>query len=274
MVHPKITPVMWEKEEPLVWDTVQLARHSERLKPQDIIQELFPDFMELHGDRCGGDDASIMGGIATFHGRPVTVIGIRRGHDLKENLQFRFGMPQPEGYRKALRLMQQAAKFNRPVITWIDTPGAYPGLDSEERGISESIAKNLFEMSSLPCPIISIVTGEGGSGGALALMLADQIAMFEHSVLSVISPEGCASILFKDATQAPHAAQHLGMNADYLYKNQVIDHVIREDDWLYNTKEWLQHVLDVLCVMPLAERLDQRYQKFRRMGDSALQYDE
>src|SRR5690606_1130299 len=186
-------------ENMLPWDRVQVARHAERPTTVDYIERLFTDFMELHGDRVFGDDTAIVGGIAKYKGLPVTVIGHQRGRDTKENIRRNFGMPHPEGYRKALRLMKQAEKFNRPIICFIDTKGAYPGKAAEERGQSEAIARNLFEMAGLTVPIICIVTGEGGSGGALALGVGDRIFMLENSTYSVITPEGAASILWKDA---------------------------------------------------------------------------
>ena len=181
------------------WDRVMLARKSERPKAQEYINEIFDDFIELHGDRNFGDDKAIIGGIATLDGMPVTVIGEQKGRNAKENIERNFGMPNPEGYRKALRLMKQAEKFNRPVITFIDTPGAYPGMGAEERGQGEAIARSIMEMSSLKVPIICIVIGEGSSGGALAIGVGDKVVMLENAIYSILSPEGFASILYKDS---------------------------------------------------------------------------
>lgn len=256
------------------WAKVQLARRADRPKPQHLVPMLVDNLLEWHGDRYAGDDETILGGIGGFCGRPVTVIATRRGGDLQSNLRYRFGMPQPEGYRKAMRLMRQAEKFHRPVLLFVDTPGAYPGIDSEERGISAAIAQNLLEMSGLRTPLLTVVTGEGGSGGALALMVADRICMLEHAVLSVISPEGCASILFKDATQAPLAARHLGIDAGTLTALGLIDHVIPEGEGLHREsttamaqlRQILATELEHLCALNTEVLLEQRYQKFRRMG--------
>ncbi len=256
------------------WARVQLARRSDRPKPQHIVPLLVDDFLEFHGDRYAGDDEAMLAGIASLAGRPVTVIATRRGHDLESNLRYRFGMPQPEGYRKALRLMKQAEKFSRPVLLFIDTPGAYPGIDSEDRGISSAIASNLAQMSALRVPLIAVVTGEGGSGGALALMVADRICMLENAVLSVISPEGCASILFKDSTAAPQAARHLGLDCETLDSLCIVDHVIPEGEGLHverttalmRLKEILSQELQTLSALHVDTLLEARYQKFRRMG--------
>lgn len=210
------------------WDRVQIARHPNRPTSLDYIGHLFTDFIELHGDRYYGDDEAIVGGIAKYHGVPVTVIGHQRGKDTKENIRRNFGMPHPEGYRKALRLMKQAEKFNRPIITFIDTKGAYPGKAAEERGQSEAIAKNLFEMAGLKVPVISIVIGEGGSGGALGIGVGNHIHMLENSTYSVISPEGAASILWRDATQAKRAAESMRITAPDLKELGVIDEIIPE----------------------------------------------
>lgn len=261
------------KRQNLAWERVQKARLIQRPKPQEYIQKLFPDFIELHGDRLSGDDPAILGGLATFEGRPVTVIATRRGSDLQSNLTYRFGMPLPSGYRKAHRLMGQAEKFHRPVLLWIDTPGAYPGIESEDQGISKAIADNLLLLSHLKTPVLAIITGEGGSGGALALLIADRIAMLEHAVLSVITPEGCASILFKDASKAPEAAQHLGMDAQTLQAFGIVDHIIPEPfhpekNSLPFTaiQEYLSQELNTLCSQPISEVLEARYQRLRRCG--------
>jgi len=210
------------------WQISQLARHPKRLYTLDYIDEVFEEFTELHGDRAYGDDHAIVGGIAKLDGQPVIFIGQQKGRSTQEKLKYNFGMPRPEGYRKALRLMKMAEKFNMPVVTFIDTPGAYPGIGAEERGQSEAIAKNLFEMSTLATPIISVVIGEGGSGGALAIGVADTIMMFEYSIYSVISPEGCASILYSDASKANLAAESLKLTSSHLKKEGLIDTIIDE----------------------------------------------
>ena len=210
------------------WDRVQIARHPNRPTTLDYIDYLFEDFFECHGDRVFGDDEAIVGGIAKYKGIPVTVIGHQRGKDTKENIRRNFGMPHPEGYRKALRLMKQADKFNRPIICFIDTKGAYPGKAAEERGQSEAIARNLFEMGGLTVPIICIVIGEGGSGGALGIGVGNQYHMLENSTYSVISPEGAASILWKDATQAKQAAESMKITATDLNELGIIDEIIPE----------------------------------------------
>ncbi|PRO64324.1 acetyl-CoA carboxylase carboxyl transferase subunit alpha [Alkalicoccus urumqiensis] len=210
------------------WDRVQLARHTERPTTQDYIQLLITDFLELHGDRLYGDDAAIIGGIGFFEGNPVTVIGHQRGRDTKENLRRNFGMPHPEGYRKALRLMKQADKFKRPIVCFIDTKGAYPGKAAEERGQSEAIARNLIEMAGLRVPVLCIVIGEGGSGGALALGIGDRLYMLENSTYSVISPEGAAALLWKDSGEAQRAAETMKITAPDLEKLGILDGVIPE----------------------------------------------
>mgnify|MGYP001603084512 FL=1 len=210
------------------WQISQLARHPKRLYTLDYIDDVFEEFTELHGDRAYGDDHAIVGGIAKLDGQPVMFIGQQKGRTTQEKLKHNFGMPRPEGYRKALRLMKMAEKFNMPIVTFIDTPGAYPGIGAEERGQSEAIAKNLFEMSTLATPIISVVIGEGGSGGALAIGVADTMMMFEYSIYSVISPEGCASILYKDAAKANAAAESLKLTSAHLIKENLIDIIIDE----------------------------------------------
>ena len=207
---------------------VQVARHPRRPYALDYLSSIFTDFIELHGDRLFRDDPAIVGGWARLNGQSVMVVGHQKGRDTKENIKRNFGMPHPEGYRKALRLMQTAARFHAPVITLIDTPGAYPGLGAEERGQSEALARNILEMSALPTPIIAVVIGEGGSGGALALGVADRVLMFENSVYSVISPEGCATILWKDSTQRERAAEALKLTSEDLTKLGLIDEVIAE----------------------------------------------
>jgi acetyl-CoA carboxylase carboxyl transferase subunit alpha len=210
------------------WDKVTIARLPQRPTTLDYIPLLFENFMEFHGDRLYGDDAAIVGGIATFHGMPVTVIGQQRGRDTKENIKRNFAMPHPEGYRKALRLMKQANKFKRPIITFIDTKGAYPGKAAEERGQSEAIARNLFEMAGMDVPIICIVIGEGGSGGALALGVANRILMLENSTYSVISPEGAAALLWKDSALARKAAETMKITAEDLKDLHIVDEIIPE----------------------------------------------
>ena len=210
------------------WQITQLARHPQRPYTLDYINMLCSDFNELHGDRMFGDDLAIVGGIARLDGRPIMVIGQQKGRDTKERVRRNYGMPKPEGYRKALRLMKMAERFNMPIVTFIDTPGAYPGVSSEERGQSEAIARNLFEMAILRVPIISIVIGEGGSGGALAIGVCDRLLMLQYSVYSVISPEGCASILWKSADKKEAAADAMGLTADRLAKLGLVDEVLKE----------------------------------------------
>src|SRR5215510_12483163 len=210
------------------WQRAQIARHQQRPYLLDFIQYLFTDFMELHGDRVFADDKAIIAGLAKFHGRPVAVIGHQKGRDTKQRVMRNFGQPKPEGYRKALRVMQLAAKFSRPVLAFIDTPGAYPGLDAEERGQAEAIAYNLREMARLATPVIVNVTGEGGSGGALAIAVGDRINMLEHSVYSVITPEGCASILWRDSGRAEQAADAMKITADHLKRFGIVDEIVPE----------------------------------------------
>ncbi len=210
------------------WEISQIARHQQRPRTLDYIRGIFSNFTELHGDRHFADDKSIIGGIASLNGNTVMIIGHQKGRDTKENIERNFGMPRPEGYRKALRLMHLANKFNIPIITFIDAPGAYPGMGAEERGQSEAIGKNLLDMTTLNVPIICTVIGEGGSGGALAIAVGDQISMLQYSIYSVISPEGCASILWKDATKANQAAQILGITAEKLQELNLIDCIIKE----------------------------------------------
>ncbi len=210
------------------WEISQLARHPRRLYTLDYIDEVFDEFTELHGDRAYADDNAIIGGIAKLDGQPVMFIGQQKGRTTQDKLKYNFGMPRPEGYRKALRLMKMAEKFSMPIITFVDTPGAYPGIGAEERGQSEAIARNLYEMSTLKTPIISVVIGEGGSGGALAISVADKLLMFEYSIYSVISPEGCASILYKDASKADIAAESLKLTSSNLKEFGLIDGIIKE----------------------------------------------
>ncbi|MBS4216861.1 acetyl-CoA carboxylase carboxyl transferase subunit alpha [Bacillus sp. FJAT-49711] len=260
------------------WDRVQVARHANRPTTLDYIQLLFTDFLELHGDRVFGDDTALVGGIAKYKGIPVTVVGHQRGRDTKENIRRNFGMPHPEGYRKALRLMKQAEKFNRPVICFIDTKGAYPGKAAEERGQSEAIARNLFEMAGLTVPIICIVTGEGGSGGALALGVGDRIFMLENSTYSVITPEGAASILWKDASLAKKAAEAMRITAPDLIELGIIDEIIPEikggahkdvEEQAKEIDRVLLKALQQLQKVPVENLIEDRYQKYKHMGKYA-----
>jgi acetyl-CoA carboxylase carboxyl transferase subunit alpha len=241
----------------------------------DYIERIFTDFQELHGDRNFGDDAAMVGGLARLEGRPVMVIGQQKGRDTKEKLLRNFGMPRPEGYRKALRLMQMAERFKVPVLTFIDTPGAYPGVDAEERGQSEAIARNLFVMSGLRTPIICTVIGEGGSGGALAIGVGDKICMLEYSTYSVISPEGCASILWKSADKAAEAAEAMGITSQRLKDLGLIDVRIPEplggahrdiDSMARTLSTSLQEILKNLDTLPIDELLEQRYQRVMQFG--------
>lgn len=256
-------------------ERVQLARHPERPTTLDYINYLIKDFVQFHGDRRYMDDHAIVGGVGTFEGIPVTVIGHQKGRNTKDNIKRHFGMAHPEGYRKALRLMKQAEKFNRPIINFIDTPGAYPGLGAEERGQGEAIALNLYEMATLKTPIISLITGEGGSGGALALGVADKVFMLTNTIYSVISPEGCASILWKDASRSGDAAIALKIDPNNLLKMGIIDDIIEEpqggahenheevannirEKFLISLEELIQYTPELL--------IEQRYNKFRKMG--------
>ena len=235
------------------WDRVQLSRKIDRPSGSDYIEALFTDFMEFHGDRNYGDDRAIIGGMAKFHGRPVTVIVQEKGTNTKENIAHNFGMPMPEGYRKALRLMKQAEKFHRPVICFVDTPGAFCGIEAEERGQGEAIARNLWELAGLKTPVLSVVTGEGGSGGALALAAGDQVWMLENSVYSILSPEGFASILWKDSTKAKEAAAVMKLTASDLYQKGIIEQIIPEPENLTPESLW-----------QVTERLDDRIEAFLR----------
>ena len=256
------------------WERVTISRKNDRPVGQDYIRTLFSDFLEFHGDRCYGDDPAIIGGIARFAGIPVTVIAQAKGKSTKENVAHHFGMPSPEGYRKALRLMKQAEKFKRPILLFVDTPGAFCGIEAEERGQGEAIARNLFEMSSMKVPILSVVIGEGGSGGALALAVADEVWMLENAIYSVLSPEGFASILWKDSKRASEAAEVMKLTAADLKKLGVIEAVIAEPE-VY-TEETMQSVvfvlqkkitefLDTHCNFSPEELAEQRYERFRKM---------
>lgn len=257
------------------WQVAQVARHPQRPYALDYIERLFTDFEELHGDRTYADDEAIVGGLARFEGRPVMIVGQQKGRDTKAKVQRNFGMPKPEGYRKALRLMQLAEKFSLPVITLIDTPGAYPGIGAEERGQSEAIARNLLEMSGLKAPIISIVIGEGGSGGALAIGVADHILMLQYSIYSVISPEGCASILWKSADKSADAAEAMGITAEKLFELGLVDEVVEEplggahrdvDAMSDNLRGAIARYLGRLDELPLEQLLTNRYQRLVSTG--------
>ncbi|MBD3334928.1 MAG: acetyl-CoA carboxylase carboxyltransferase subunit alpha [Candidatus Eisenbacteria bacterium] len=257
------------------WQRVQLARHPRRPYALDYIQNVFTDFTELHGDRLFREDRAIVAGLARFRGDPVIVVGQQKGRNTKENLQRNFGMPHPEGYRKALRIMQLAAKFGNPVITLVDTPGAYPGIGAEERGQAEAIARNIREMSRLPVPVVCVIIGEGGSGGALALAVGDEIMMLENAVYSVISPEGCAAILWKDRAMADQAAESLRLTAQDLRELQVVDRVIpeplggahRDPGMVYKALDAaLAESLERLRTTGLEELQEQRRRKFLAMG--------
>jgi acetyl-CoA carboxylase carboxyl transferase subunit alpha len=257
------------------YQKVQIARHPERPTTLDYIHGCLDVFLELHGDRTYGDDQAIVGGIGLLEGRAVTVVGHQRGRDTKENLMRNFGMPHPEGFRKALRLMKEAERFGRPVICFIDTSGAYPGITSEERGIGMAIAQNLMEMAELASPVLCVVTGEGGSGGALALGVGDRVYMLEHAVYSVISVEGAAALLWKDASLAPRAAESMRITAQDLLRLGVIDGVIEEPlggahkdpaTMVARVKQVLVQGLDELAKVPVDELKRLRYDKYRKMG--------
>lgn len=267
VAHAGINPYL------TAWERVQLSRKTDRPSGSDYIEALFTDFMEFHGDRNYGDDRAVIGGIAKFHGRPVTVIVQEKGTNTKENIAHNFGMPMPEGYRKALRLMKQAEKFHRPVICFVDTPGAFCGIEAEERGQGEAIARNLRELAGLKAPVLSIVTGEGGSGGALALAAGDQVWMLENSVYSILSPEGFASILWKDSTKAKEAAAVMKLTASDLYQKGIIEQVIPEPENLTPESLWqvterlddrIRAFLKQYTVLSEEELLEMRYARFRK----------
>jgi acetyl-CoA carboxylase carboxyl transferase subunit alpha len=258
------------------WERVLLARHPKRPHSSDYISRVFTGFSELHGDRFFGDDAAVMGGFAFLDARAVMVIGQEKGRDTKQKLHRNFGMPKPEGYRKAMRLMRLAEKFQRPIVTFLDTVGAYPGIDAEERGQAEAIANNLREMSRLGVPVITIVIGEGGSGGALGLGMANRVYMLENAYYSVISPESCAAIIYRDSGRAAEAAQSLRLTAQDLERLQLIDGTIKEPAEGAHTdpnraaelvKETIQKALAELAPLSSKELIDDRYDKFRRMGN-------
>lgn len=256
------------------WETVKLARHPERPTSIDLINYLFTDFIELHGDREFGDDKSIIGGIGFFGETAVTVIAQEKGLTTDEKIKRNFGMPHPEGYRKALRLMRQAEKFNRPIITIIDTPGAYPGIGAERRGQGGAIALNIQQMFELETPIISVVLSEGGSGGALAIGVSDKLAMFENAIYSILSPEGFATILYKDNTKAKEVSELMKIRASDLLSFKIADTIISEGEGLhinrehgYNElKKWINKTLKKLVKTPTSQLLDERYNKFRNQG--------
>ena len=258
------------------WQITQIARHPRRPYTLDYIQMICTDFTELHGDRMFGDDLAIVGGMARIDGRPVMIIGQQKGRDTKERVRRNYGMPKPEGYRKALRLMKTAERFELPVLTLIDTPGAYPGVSSEERGQSEAIARNLFEMATLRVPIVSCVIGEGGSGGALAIGVCDRLLMLQYAVYSVISPEGCASILWKSADKKEAAADSMGLTADRLASLNLVDQILTEplggahrdaDAMAISLKSALLKFLDELGRLPVDRLLEERQKRLASFGE-------
>ena len=258
------------------WRRVQLARHPKRPHSLDYIGKVFTDFHEIHGDRSFADDPAIVAGFAFLDDQPLVIVAEQKGRDTKQKLYRNFGMPKPEGYRKAIRVMQVAAKFGRPVITFLDTPGAYPGIDAEERGQAEAIARNLREMARLSCPVIAVCIGEGGSGGALALGVANRVAMLENAIYSVISPESCAAIIYRDSTLAERAAQALRLTAPDLLQLGLIDEIVPEpaggaqedlDAAAGALKRSLQNALAELNRLTSNEIVQQRYTKFRKMGN-------
>jgi len=270
----KLTENIYSKLTP--WDVVQVARHPQRPYALDYIQRIFTDWEEMHGDRHFGDDSAIVGGVARLNGKPVMVIGEEKGRGVNEKVMRNFGMPKAEGYRKALRLMELAERFNLPVITLIDTPGAYPGIDSEERNISESIAQNLAVMSRLKTPIICTVIGEGSSGGALAIGVGDRLNMLQYSTYFVISPEGCANIIWKTSEKAPQAAEAMGVTSDNLEQLGIVDETIPEplggahrdiDTMSENIKQHLIGQLETLQNIPVDQLLEQRYQRLMSYGN-------
>ncbi len=257
------------------WQRVQLARHPDRPYTLDYVQRMFDDFFEIHGDRAFGDDPAIVTGLGHIDGQPVVLIGHQKGRDTKEKLYRNFGMPHPEGYRKALRAMRLAAKFNRPVVSLVDTPGAYPGIGAEERGQAEAIARNLFEMSRLPVPIVVIIIGEGASGGALGIGVGDRVLMLENTWYSVISPEGCAAILWRDAAKAPQAAEAMKLAPKDLLEMKVIEEIVPEplggahrdpDGAAEIVKKTILKEIEALKTVPPQELVEQRIQKYAKMG--------
>jgi acetyl-CoA carboxylase carboxyl transferase subunit alpha len=276
-VDSAVNPQQPEKTEAnAAWRRVQLARHPKRPHSLDYIERIFTDFQEVHGDRSFGDDAAIVAGMAQFDGRAVMVVAEQKGRDTKQRFYRNFGMPKPEGYRKALRVMQMAAKFGRPIVTLVDTPGAYPGIDAEERGQAEAIARNLREMARLPVPVVVVCIGEGGSGGALALGVGNTVLMLENSVYSVISPESCAAIIYRDSGKAEQAAAALRLTAEDLKSLSLIDGIVPEPgDGAHEDWDAAAELLRKALVARLAELdgltadqvVEHRYAKFRRMGN-------
>ncbi|HEN5661809.1 TPA: acetyl-CoA carboxylase carboxyltransferase subunit alpha [Legionella pneumophila] len=269
----ELTENIFSRLEP--WQIAQMARHPLRPQTTDYIERIFTDFQELHGDRSYSSAPAIIGGMARLNGEPVMVLGHQKGKRTKEKVYRNFGMARPEEYRKALRLMRMAEKFKMPVVTFIDTAGAYPGIGAEERNQSEAIARNLFAMSRIKTPIVCIVTGEAGSGGALAIGVGDKIIMLQFSIYSVISPEGCASILWKDASKASEAARAMGITADRIFENELVDMVVPEplggahrdvDEMASRLKRLLTSELQALKKVPLDQLIELRYQKFMAMG--------
>lgn len=275
MLQEKISKMqieIWNHLEP--WDRVQLARHAGRLTGLDYIENIFEEFREFHGDRFYRDDASIVGGIAFFEGKPVTIIAQQKGRNTKDNIKRNFGMPNPEGYRKALRLMKQAEKFRRPILCFVDTPGAFCGIGAEERGQGEAIAKNLMEMSALTVPVLSIVIGEGGSGGALAMAVGNEVWMLENAIYSVLSPEGFASILWKDSKRAKEAANVMKITAQDLLELGVIEKIIKEpvggieqnpQETIDAMKDGFREFLERMSKKTAEELIQERYEKFRKL---------
>jgi acetyl-CoA carboxylase carboxyl transferase subunit alpha len=262
------------------WQKVLVARHPQRPYTLDFVEQLFTDFLEIHGDRRFAEDPAIVAGMAWFHERPVFVIGHQKGRDTKQKIRRNFGMPRPEGYRKALRAMKLAEKFDRPVLCFVDTPGAYPGIDAEERGQAEAIALNIREMARLRVPVIVTITGEGGSGGALAIAVGDEILILEHAIYSVISPEGCAAILWKDSSRAEEAAKGLQLTSDKLLELGLVDRVVPEPVGGAHTgyrqtaqilNKYLVEALERSERLTPEERVEARYQKFRQMGNAGLE---
>ncbi|MGH9322163.1 MAG: acetyl-CoA carboxylase carboxyltransferase subunit alpha [Vicinamibacteria bacterium] len=262
------------------WQKVLVARHPQRPYTLDFIEHLFTNFLELHGDRRFAEDPAIVAGMAWFHEQPVVVLGHQKGRDTKQKIHRNFGMARPEGYRKALRAMQLADKFERPIFCFVDTPGAYPGIDAEERGQAEAIAVNIREMARLKVPVVVTITGEGGSGGALAIAVGDEILILEHAIYSVISPEGCAAILWKDSSRAEEAADGLKLTSDKLLEFGLVDRVVPEPVGGAHTahrqtaqilNKYLQEALERTERLSPDERVEARYQKFRRMGELGLE---
>jgi acetyl-CoA carboxylase carboxyl transferase subunit alpha len=270
------SPVETAAEQHPAWRRVLLARHAKRPHSLDYIERIFTDFQEIHGDRNFGDDAAIVAGLAQFDGRPVMVVAEQKGRDTKQKLYRNFGMPKPEGYRKALRIMQIAGKFGRPIVTFLDTPGAYPGIDAEERGQAEAIARNLREMARLPVPVLVVCIGEGGSGGALALGVGNIVLMLENAVYSVISPESCAAIIYRDSGKAEQAAAALRLTAQDLLSFGLIDDIVPEPAEgahtdpaaaAENLRQYIRRYLDELSTLDAGQLVDHRYTKFRKMGN-------